>query len=125
MPDYLDTLLADAKGQEQKQDIAPLIGNYPSMRLLLVWQSASIERADVPDLRPNAPRWQKLWNGVKLDYEEIAMLADIPRSVVHQHIHQARVLGWIYPDGSTHKYARELALASLVKRAGRTTKKKD
>jgi len=123
-PEERTALVKDAKSRECKEDIITLLGNLPTMRLILAWPTVSI--AIDPDFDPRAQHsggpnicqmndTKKMWVGVELDFDEIAAATRIPRAVVQEHVFEAQMNRWVYPDGTVHAYARELAKATIVK----------
>ncbi|MBU0691540.1 hypothetical protein KKH18_06970 [bacterium] len=109
--------LAQLRQTEAKSDVYPLIGNLPTMRLILVWPKLALDLPEAYESNePNAARaLDDLWAGIILDYPALADSARIPLSVIKQHVREAQVHRWIYPDGSIHAHALELARATILK----------
>lgn len=113
-------LIADAKAHEQKEDVVGLIGNLPSMRLVLNWPHIPLAVPDEFELPTNHNSTaRKIWAGVEIELEEVALLARIPGPKVLEHLREAQTQLWIYPDGTTHKHALDLAKATIIHYARR------
>lgn len=101
---------------ESKNDVVPLIGNMPSMRLVLAWPKVPLlipdecEVTETP-LNPAAA----IWVGIELNFVLLAEITRMPVSVITQHVREAQLHRWIYPDGSVHAHALDLARATIVK----------
>lgn len=109
-------LIAKLKLTESKNDIISLVGNLPTMKLILAWPNVAITFSDEQqrgDKNPSDRR--KIWHGVELDYDEIAEISRLPHSVVREHVREAQAHLWIYPDNTVHRFAKELAQATIVK----------
>ena len=110
--------IAKLKRTESKNDVVPLIGNLPSMRLILVWPKVELctpDEIEVAD--PPGNTIKLLWFGIELDFVSLAEMTRTPISVIKQHVREAQLHRWIYPDGSVHAHALELARGTIVKLA--------
>lgn len=108
--------VAKLRQTESKNDVVPLIGNMPSMRLVLAWPKVHLyvpDEIEVADLPTNTTA--ALWHGIELDFVSLAEMTRMPVSVVKQHVREAQLHRWIYPDASVHVHALELARATIVK----------
>lgn len=108
--------IARLRQSESKSDVVPLIGNMPSMRLVLAWPKVHLlipDEFEVADLPRNTTA--ALWLGIELDFVALAEMTRMPVSVIKQHIREAQLHRWIYADGSVHAHALELARATFVK----------
>lgn len=108
--------IAKLKRTESKNDVVPLIGNLPSMRLVLAWPKVVLripDEVEIADEHSNTT--ELLWAGIKLDLVALAEVARMPVSVIKQHLREAQLHRWIYPDGSVHAHALELARGTIVK----------
>ncbi len=116
-PELRAKLVATAKARENKEDIVSLVGNLPSMRLILIWPTVNIQvpEGEARNMSNLMRDCRKIWLGVELDYEDISNTARIPYSVVKEHVFEAQMNLWIYPDNTVHQYAKELAKATIVK----------
>lgn len=109
-------LIAEAKEREKKEDVVSLINNLPSHRLIMNWPNISLDVPDThifPTNHNGIPR--QIWAGVECDLDEVSILARIPKAFVLQHLREAQMALWIYPDGTVHKHALELAKATIVR----------
>lgn len=100
--------IAKLKQRESKNDVVPLIGNLPTMRLILTWSKVEMHVSEEAEK-------EELWAGIDLDFQAIAEVARLPFSHVEQHVREAQAHHWIYPDGTVHANALELARSTIVK----------
>lgn len=108
--------IAKLRQTESKNDVVPLIGNMPTMRLILAWPKVELcipDEIEVAD--PPGSTIKLLWFGIELDFVSLAEITRVPVSVIKQHIREAQLHRWIYPDGSVHAHALELARGTIVK----------
>lgn len=108
--------IAKLKRTESKNDVVPLVGNLPSMRLVLAWQKVALripDEIEIADEHTNTT--ELLWAAIELDLVALAEVARMPVSVIKQHLREAQLHRWIYPDGSVHAHALELARGTIVK----------
>ena len=108
--------IAQLKRAEIKSDVVPLIGNLPSMRLVLAWPKVELHTPDEIEIADaNSCQTMLLWAGIELDFVLLAEMTRLPFSAIKQHIREAQLHHWIYPDGSVHVHALDLARATFVK----------
>lgn len=108
--------VAKLRQTESKNDVVPLIGNMPSMRLVLAWPKVPLlipSEFEVSEIPTNPA--VAIWVGIELDFVLLAEITRMPVSVVKQHLREAQLHRWIYPDGSVHAHALDLARATIVK----------
>lgn len=102
--------ISKLKQRESKNDVVPLIGNLPTMRLILAWPKVEVFIHEEVETER-----EELWAGIDLDFQAIAEMARIPFSHIEQHVREAQAHHWIYPDGTVHAHALELARSTIVK----------
>ena len=114
-----EKLISDARFRESKEGIVALVGNLPTMRLILAWHTVTINFVKPESMHGIAlmSDAKRLWLGAELDYDEIAAVARIPRTLVEDHVFEAQMHSWIYPDGTVNKYAKKLANVTVVELA--------
>ncbi len=121
-PEQRTRLIAELKTKEQNSDCAALIGNLPTMRLILIWPKIELRLPDGPADYPTEVRMtvRRIWIGVEIDYEamdEISKAARIPFTKVREHLIEAQRSCWIYPDGTVHEFAHRLSIATMARLA--------
>lgn len=108
--------VAKLRRTESKNDVVPLIGNLPSMRLVLAWPKVALRISDeIEIVDEHANTTELIWAGIEMDFVSLAEITRMPVSVIKQHIREAQLHRWIYPDGSVHVHALELARGTIVK----------
>lgn len=114
-------LIAAAKARASKEDIVALVGNLPTMRLVLAWPTVTIHvpEGEVRNANNVMRDCRKIWLGVEVDYDELAAVTRVPHACLRNHVFEAQMHLWIYPDHSVHPFARDLAKATIVKVAQR------
>lgn len=123
----LDRALLDRlKRLEREEDALPLVGDLPAMRLVIVWDRVTIYKRspeETADLRGRVlTPWRRLWLPFELDYNELAIAADIPTErFARQEAERAVALLWVYPDNTVNAHALRLAVDTYRSRMHKTS----
>ncbi len=113
-----NSVIQEFVAREQEDDAALLIGDLTTQKLIIAWPKVNIEW-DYEERKPQRGRpsnYNKLWQGVILDFDEISQLTGIPRPFVEDTVKKAQRNFWVYPDGTVHQYALQLSRATMAKK---------
>lgn len=102
----------------ESDHVATLVGALPLMRLVISWP---LIKLNVPSDELEAPddltEMEQIWYGVEVDYEAVSAAARIPMTYVEQHVREAQLFGWVWPDGTVSDTALKLAKTTIARLA--------
>lgn len=103
------------KASETPDSVVALTDSRPAQRLVAVWINVPILKVEPEPEGRSWPTWRQLWNGHEVDLDTAAALATIPRPLIGQHVKQAQICGWVYPDGTINQYAQQIVRSVSTK----------
>lgn len=111
--------IKEARAAEQNADCASLINNLPTMRLILIWPRVLVFVPEEPVEYPAEIQRmaRRIWLGIEVDMDEVSTFARIPFAKAREHLKEAQMNLWIYPDGQVHEFARKLSISTMARLA--------
>ncbi len=106
-----DELLEQYKAAPRRESAALLLTDPILLKYCVIWKQVTVER--VSD-EPAEASWGALWACVRLDLEQIALLADDELVKARKTVERLKGLRLVYPDGSVQELVNKVIAKKVM-----------
>lgn len=122
-------MLIEFQNSELPEQITPMLNNKEVQNLISIWSKVKIGTLkDLPkievDLSTESGKWEWLWNHIEVDFGDLTNKLGIERKDTKSTFNIAKGAQLIYPDGSVHKFARQMLRVQIMKLLPKEIRKK-
>ena len=111
-----DLLSKFKAGEDATRERAYVIcEDHRALKILSAWSSDVVSQSAKA---PTVETWDDLWTGYAIDYAKIVIMSSLELKTVQNEVERLRLLRLIYPDGTIHKWARDVIRRKLFAKLG-------
>lgn len=100
-----DELLAQYKANPRRESAALLLSDPVLLKYCVIFKQVTVERISE---EPTDATWGALWACVRLDLEQIALLADDELVKARKTVERLKGLRLVYPDGTLQELVNKV-----------------